>query len=71
MNTVWRFYVDSAGKWRWETRTQDALTPVGSSRSFDTLQECQEAAEKSGYRYQVAQPHLPRTPSVPQRKMRR
>jgi len=64
MKTVWRFYADEAGRWRWEESKADKTLLRQSGSSFPCYEECMNDAKRAGYEYEASQPASPRSMST-------
>ena len=64
MRQVWRFYVDSDQRWRWQKMSPDREVIGESPASFECYEECVTAAKTAGYKFERAQAGSRRSPSI-------
>ncbi|HEY9446347.1 MAG TPA: hypothetical protein VIQ62_04670 [Burkholderiales bacterium] len=67
MRTIWRFFVDETGRWRWEELHTDKTVIRGSEGSFAHYDECLKAAKQAGYEFEASQQASPRSMSTRKR----
>ena len=60
MNSIWRFYLDQQGGWRWQQMSISIGVIAESSSASPTYDDCLASAQPCGYRYERSQPALPR-----------
>ena len=64
MNSIWRFYVDQQGTWRWQEMSASGEIVAESACGYSTYDDCLGGAQACGYRYEMSQPPLPRHPGT-------
>lgn len=49
MNTIWRFFVDEQGQWRWQRLDSRRAVVSESTQSFEAYEACRASAQMRGY----------------------
>jgi hypothetical protein len=67
-NQIWRFYKDSASKWRWEKLAFDGTAVEVAPSGYEQYEDCLASATKRGY---VLLPSLSNKTESVQKKAKR
>jgi hypothetical protein len=60
-NAIWRFYIDSRNRWRWERLSMVKDVVSRSIKSHEGYDQCLADAQQCGYVFQPAQGKVPST----------